>query len=118
VSEWVQGDGGPVILLQEGAIPLWRGAADFERSLLEGGDLETDYDVICEAPELSAIRHHERDMLVLSDCSWHARLFALPGGEVGVLQIYGQQELSVEPGLRRCQICFSQEGALALIRAT
>ena len=71
----VGGDGGPLIILQAAAVPLWQGAVDFDNSLMGGGDIETDYDVICEsATEFGIISRHGRDMAVLWDSEFSAML--------------------------------------------
>ena len=84
---WIGGDGGPLVLLQAGAIAAWRGAADFNVSRMNGGTVETDYDVICEATS-PLVHRHGRDMLVLDDSSWSGRLFAAPDGRIVVEQPY------------------------------
>ncbi|MEO7715888.1 MAG: Imm21 family immunity protein [Capsulimonas sp.] len=71
----VGGDGGPLIVIQASAVPLWQGASDFENSLMNGGDVETDYDVICDLPgELGVgmVTRYEREMLVLWDSEFSA----------------------------------------------
>jgi hypothetical protein len=51
IGPWVVGDGGPAIVLPEEQLPLWRGASDYEQSLMAGGDLETHYDIACRCTE-------------------------------------------------------------------
>lgn len=43
----IEGDGGPLVLLQSTVVPMWQGARIFENSVMNGGQLETDYDIIC-----------------------------------------------------------------------
>jgi hypothetical protein len=105
-AKWIHGDGGPAVVLQEGATSAWHGAADFDRSLLQGGDLETDYDVICRCKDgVSVINRHGRDMLVLSDCEWPACFFPTSDASVVLIQWFGSnctleelvQRLMAEP---------------------
>jgi len=71
----VGGDGGPLILLQATAVPQWQGALDFDNSLMGGGDIETDYDVICEnAAEFCVLFRYDREMAVLWDSKFSAML--------------------------------------------
>ena len=87
---WISGDGGPVVLLQAQAVPCWRGAADFSSSLMAGGSVETDYDVICACPDgVTRLHRHGRDMLVLSDSEWPAAFVPCAGVECAVLQSFG-----------------------------
>ena len=90
-DQWIGGDGGPLVVLQAGALPHWRGAADFEQSRMNGGSLETDYDVICEC-ETHHVHRHGRDMLVLNDCEWSGRIFRLENGVVVIEQPYYTSE--------------------------
>jgi len=46
-QDWIHGDGGPAIVLQGSVVPQWQGASDFDNSLMAGGTVETDYDVMC-----------------------------------------------------------------------
>ncbi len=69
-SVCIGGDGGPLIVLQASAVPQWQGATEFDNSLMGGGDIETDYDVICEsvgADEFCVIPRYGLEMLVLWD---------------------------------------------------
>jgi hypothetical protein len=86
-KEYVAGDGGPLVVLQVSAIPKWHGAADFDNSLMNGGTVETDYDVICDC-KTNHLERHGREMLVLNDSEWAGRMFALPSGDVVVVQHY------------------------------
>ena len=90
-DNWIGGDGGPLIVLQAGALPHWRGAADFEQSLMNGGPLETDYDLICDCDDYHMHRHG-RDMLVLDDCEWVGRIFRHDHGVIVVEQCYYASE--------------------------
>jgi hypothetical protein len=58
-SEWVSGDGGPIIVLQDAAVPNWAGAEDYEESLMAGGTKRTDYDVICELKDGVHVLNHK-----------------------------------------------------------
>lgn len=83
----VGGDGGPLIVLQASAIALWQGASDFNNSLMSGGNVETDYDVICQCEkEVTLIKRYDRDMLVLWDSEWGGHIIALPSGEIIITQ--------------------------------
>lgn len=86
-GKWIGGDGGPLIVLQASAVSQWQGAADFNNSLMSGGSVETDYDVICQAGDY-VIRHRDRDMLVLDDSEWSGQMLLLPSGGVAVVQGY------------------------------
>lgn len=154
--EWIHGDGGPSIVLQSGAVQAWEGAANFANSLMGGGSLETDYDVICACPDgVSVIHRHDRDMLVLSDSEWAAcfvhsedhemalvqsfgtndgpaellrRLLSKAPGEVlqfhaldpvlrlvvgsdsGAGEVYGFAECRIVPGMKVCNVYYSEEG--------
>lgn len=88
--QWIRGDGGPTVLLQAGAVPYWQGAADFPNSLMGGGTVETDYDVICACPDgVTRLHRHGRDMLVLSDSEWPAAFVPCAGAECAILQSFG-----------------------------
>ncbi len=90
---WVQGDGGPLIVLQTSAAAHWQGAKEFDNSIMNGGSIETDYDVICECvEEVCLMRRYDRDMLVLSDSEWQGRMFASPSGQITVVQSLYQDE--------------------------
>jgi hypothetical protein len=92
-KEYVAGDGGPLVVLQALAVPKWQGAADFDNSLMNGGTVETDYDVICDC-KTNHLERYGRDMLVLNDSEWAGRMFALPSGDVVVVQhFYVSDEL-------------------------
>ena len=85
-KHWVGGDGGPLVVLQSGAAAKWQGALDFDNSQMNGGSAATDYDAVCSAEDY-VIQRYDRDMLVLEDSEWSARMFLLPGGIVGVVQV-------------------------------
>lgn len=81
------------MVLQASAVEAWTGAADFDNSLMQGGTVETDYDVICRCPEgVTKIRRYDRDMLVLCDSEWRSRFVPGSLGEVCVLQYFGVGE--------------------------
>src|SRR5688572_1542154 len=70
-SEWVSGDGSPIVVIQETAVTNWDGAEDYKESLLAGGTKRTDYDVICELKDgVHVLNHKGFDMIVMSDCEW------------------------------------------------
>ena len=77
MEEWlcVGGDGGPLVVLQASAAAQWQGARDFENSLMNGGDVETDYDVICAVPGEDGVgiaARYGREMVVLWDSEFGA----------------------------------------------
>jgi hypothetical protein len=86
-ENWIAGDGGPIVILQSEALPYWKGAADFDQSIMNGGSLETDYDAICNCDN-HHIHRHNRDMLVLDDSECRARIFRLDNGTIMVEQVY------------------------------
>ena len=89
-DRWVSGDGGPTIVLQAGAVEHWQGANDFDNSLMQGGSVETDYDVICRDHELvQVLERHGRDLIVLSDCEWTSCVLPSTDERVLILQIFG-----------------------------
>lgn len=98
----VGGDGGPLIVLQAAAIPQWQGAANFDNSIMGGGDVETDYDVICEnllADEFGVVSRYGREMLVLWDSENGAmtlppHMFGLAPGTVVVTYCYTDADLT------------------------
>lgn len=90
---WIGGDGGPLVVLQATAAAAWRGAEQFEESLTGGGTIENDYDLVCQA-EGHRARRHGRDLLVLDDSSWSARMLRLTDGTVIVEQAYYADEAS------------------------
>ena len=92
----IQGNGGPLIVLQSSAVRRWNGAKNFENSVMNGGWIETDYDVICWAEEVSVIHRKERDMLVLSACEWPGSIRTLSSGEILIVQIFGSDLKSEE----------------------
>ena len=98
----VGGGGGPLIVLQAAAVPQWQGASDYENSLMAGGDVETDYDLICCDGELPkgvfVLTRHDREMLVL----WQGavggrllppRLLSLPSDTIILIQGYPEDDL-------------------------
>jgi hypothetical protein len=90
-ENWIAGDGGPIVILQSGALPFWKGATNFDQSIMNGGSLETDYDVICGCDNHHTYRYN-RDMLVLDDSEWSARIFRLENGTIIVEQSYYMSE--------------------------
>lgn len=86
-NTWISGDGGPLIVLQSGALPYWRGALDFSESRMNGGLLETDYDLICSCDDHHLYRHG-RDMLVLYDSESSGRIFHAGDDTIVVEQPY------------------------------
>jgi hypothetical protein len=60
---------------------------------MNGGSVETDYDVICRCPDgATLIERHGREMLVLTDSSWAGRFITSPRGEVVIVQPFGVDE--------------------------
>ena len=99
----VGGGGGPLIVLQASVIPQWQGASDFENCLMNGGDVETDYDVICcdgEPPRgVFVLNRHGRDMLVLWMGAFGGRLLSpqslsLSPNAIVLMQGYTDDDLS------------------------
>ncbi len=90
-TEWIGGDGGPLVVLQAKTASAWRGADRFEESLTGGGTLENDYDVACSADGHKAMRHGQ-DFLVLDDASWPARMLRAADGTVVIEQAYYEDE--------------------------
>lgn len=90
-QDFVGGDGGPMVVLQSHAVAKWQGAGatkeEFENSLIMGGYIETDYDVICGTKERVIFRY-ERDMLVLEDSEWGAFIFVDEFGQIVVAQLF------------------------------
>jgi hypothetical protein len=102
---WISGDGGPLVVLQSGALAAWRGGLDFARSRMMGGDLDTDYDAICASDDRGqVIERHGRSMLVLADCEMPASFVASPLGEVVVVQGC-VAEAAVAPLLAQAAAC-------------
>lgn len=92
-DDWLQGDGGPTVLLQHSAAARWQGAADFENSPMNCGSTETDYDAICACQDgVSVIRRYGQDMLVLSDSEWATRFMPSTNGDIVVLQWFGSDD--------------------------
>ena len=104
-EHWVGGDGGPLIILQASAAALWQGAMGSEDDLSGAGEdvieidaqdahlyppdevaFETDADAAFLCGNYIT-RRYDRDMLVLEDSEWAGRLFFLPSGAVGVVQV-------------------------------
>lgn len=98
-STWIGGDGGPLVILQASALHAWRGADDFDQSRMNGGTLETDYDAICECPD-QHLHRHGRDMLILDDSEWSARILGLAEGVILVEQLYFEPETHLDPAER------------------
>lgn len=90
-TEWIGGDGGPLVVLQTKAASAWRGANRFEESLTGGGTLENDYDVACAADGHKATRHGQ-DFLVLDDASWPARMLRASDGTIVIEQAYCEDD--------------------------
>lgn len=96
-EDWVSGDGGPIVVIQSSVIKKWKGAEDFENSLMNGGDVETDYDVICECKDgVNLIKRYKREMFVLSDCEWSASLQKTPDGNIVIIQFFGSDKTTEE----------------------
>lgn len=72
----VAGDGGPLVVLQAGAVGTWRGG-----DLPEDGG-ESDYEAACAIDEPGVLRRHGRDLLVLNDSEWEGHIFRLDDGTV------------------------------------
>jgi len=90
---WVQGDGGPIVVLQASAATAWRGAAGTDPRPRGGSAVETDYDAIGRCDDgVTVLERHGRAMLVLSDSSWPARFVSSPRGEVVIAQPIGVDE--------------------------
>ena len=104
-EHWVGGDGGPLVLLQSSAAAKWQGALGSEDDWSGIGDdvveinaeeahlyppEEIGYESDSDAAFLGGdylLRRYSRDMLVLEDSEWTGRLFLLPGGAVGIVQV-------------------------------
>lgn len=96
-AERVRGDGGPIVVLQAEAVSGWIGAADFEESLMNGGTVETQYDLICAGDDsVKVLNLQGRDMLVLSDSSWGAGFFTVDSAELAILQSFGSDRTDAE----------------------
>jgi RNAse (barnase) inhibitor barstar len=97
----VGGDGGPLVVLQATAIPQWQGARNFENSLMNGGNVETDYDIICNGQGtegICVVNRYGRDLLALWDCEFGAtllppHLLLLPPDALVFTQCYPQDDL-------------------------
>ena len=83
----ISGKGGPIIIVQSSVIPQWKGAANFKNSLMMGGTVETDYDVICSC-EHDVIERYNRDILVMDSCTFPAILFVASSGAIFAVQEY------------------------------
>jgi hypothetical protein len=104
MEEWISGDGGPTIVIQSSVVKKWRGAEDFENSLMNGGNIETDYDVICQCEEgINLIHRYGRDMLVFSDCEWVTSFYRVSPGVVAIVQVFGSDETLEELVLSCCK---------------
>ena len=89
-TKWIQGDGGPAVVLQTTAALQWQSAADFDNSLMSGGNVETDYDVICQCEEgVTVLERYSRDMLVLEDSEWAACFAPSTANDVIIVQWFG-----------------------------
>lgn len=103
-KNWVGGDGGPLVVLQSSAAVQWQGALGSEDDLsgddsvieidAESAHLYVPGEVAFENDNDAAFlcgdyvtRRYGRDMLVLDDSEWSGRLFLLPSGAVGVVQV-------------------------------
>ena len=90
-SEWVSGDGGPIVVIQETAVTNWDGAGDYKESLMAGGTKRTDYDVICELKDgVHVLNHKGFDMIVMSDCEWATQAFRR-GDQLVLFQSMGHE---------------------------
>lgn len=86
---WISGDGGPLVVLQSGALPEWLGGSGPEPGLMLGGKVETDYDFICRCDDGgNVVERHGQAMLVLADCEMPARFVSSPLGELVIVQAY------------------------------
>ena len=94
---FVGGDRGPMIVLQDSATAKWQGTGDWDNSRMNGGNVETDYDVICEAKgHGQLIKRYNRDMLVLDDSEWGAYMFTLASGATAIVQQYGADDETIK----------------------
>ena len=84
-SPWIGGDGGPAIVVQESVLPKWN---------VDCGT--TDYDAIC-GPEdgIAVIQRYDRDIIVLSDCSWVTCAVSTPSG-ICLVQVCGSNRTPIE----------------------
>ena len=89
-QDFIGGSGSPLIVLQFKAAAQWQGTGatkeEFENSLMMGGYVETDYDVICDNTG-RVISRYERDMLVLEG-GWGAFLFVNEIKQIVIAQLY------------------------------
>ena len=76
-----------MIVLQSTAATQWQGASDFDNSLMMGGYIETDYDVIYNS-SARIISRYNRDMLILEDSGWIACIFVNAVGQVVIAQLF------------------------------
>lgn len=89
-TNWIQGDGGPAVVLQATIGAVWQGATNFDNCLMNGGCIETDYDVICKCSDgVTAIDRYGRTMLILSDSEWATRFMPTKKGSAVLLQWFG-----------------------------
>ncbi len=95
-TTWIQGDGGPAIVLQSAAVLRWQGASSGDDSLMRGGSVEDDYDVICRGEgRVHAIERYGRQMLVLDDSENATCFTPSVAGQVVIVQgLVSDAELS------------------------
>ena len=104
-EHWVGGDGGPLVLLQSSAAAKWQGSLGSEDDWSSAEDdvveinaeeahlyppEEIGYESDSDAAFLGGdylLRRYDRDMLVFEDSEWSGRLFVLPSGAVGIVQV-------------------------------
>lgn len=102
-SEWISGDGGPLIILQKSVCAYWQDASDFENSKMNGGAIETDYDKICQCTDsVTVLNCYDHDMIVLTDSEWAGRFYPSDANEAIVIQSFGAGD-NIHQIVNRCR---------------
>ena len=72
-------DGGPLVVLPASAAAWWDGAGEPGSSLMEGGSVETSYDVVCSVDAGTVVTLRDTDVLVGTDGEFGGALTLVDG---------------------------------------
>ncbi len=96
-SRWIQGDGGPLVVLLKSIWYRWQSASGWNDSIMGGGNTLTDYNVICGLEDgVHVLNHNGADIIVLSDSEWRGQIFQSTDNQMFILQDMGMEETPLD----------------------